>query len=87
MWSKLVSHQAELLASAMVLYLSLSNRQEVSGIGIDSKSIKYVQQRFKFAAAVGFERAAQFLDKPKTPIAAFEVEKPPRPTDPPRPPA
>ena len=51
--SKLVSHQAEPLASAMVLYLSLSNRQKVSGIGMDSKSIKDVQQRIEFAVAVG----------------------------------
>ena len=42
-WSKLVSHQAEPLASAMVLYLSLSNRQKVSGIGADEKSVKDMQ--------------------------------------------
>ena len=74
-WSKLVSHQAEPLASAMVLYLSLSNRQKVSGIGMDSKSIKDVQQRIEFAVAVGLEREAQFLDKLKTQIAAIEAEK------------
>ena len=74
-WSKLVSHQAEPLASAMVLYLSLSNRQKVSGIGMDAKSIKDVQQRIEFAVAVGLEREAQFLDKLKTQIAALEVEK------------
>ena len=74
-WSKLVSHQAEPLASAMVLYLSLSNRQKVSGIGMDAKSIKDVQQRIEFAVAVGLEREAQFLDKLKTQIAALEAEK------------
>ena len=74
-WSKLVSHQAEPLASAMVLYLSLSNRQKVSGIGMDAKSIKDVQQRIEFAVAVGLEREAQFLDKLKTQITALEVEK------------
>lgn len=74
-WSKLVSHQAEPLANAMVLYLSLSNRQKVSGIGMDAKSIKDVQQRIEFAVAVGLEREAQFLDKLKTQITALEVEK------------
>jgi hypothetical protein len=74
-WSKLVSHQAEPLASAMVLYLSLSNRQKVSGIGMDAKSVKDVQQRIEFAVAVGLEREAQFLAKLKTQIAALEVEK------------
>lgn len=74
-WSKLVSHQAEPLASAMVLYLSLSNRQKVSGIGMDQKSVLDVQQRIEFAVAVGLEREAQFLDKLKTQIAALEVEK------------
>ena len=74
-WSKLVSHQAEPMASAMVLYLSLSNRQKVSGIGMDAKSIKDVQQRIEFAVAVGLEREAQFLDKLKTQITALEVEK------------
>lgn len=74
-WSKLVSHQAEPLASAMVLYLSLSNRQKVSGIGMDKKSIKDVQQRIEFAVAVGLEREAQFLDKLKTQITALEAEK------------
>ena len=74
-WSKLVSHQAEPLASAMVLYLSLSNRQKVSGIGMDAKSVKDVQQRIEFAVAVGLEREAQFLAKLNTQIAALEVEK------------
>ena len=74
-WSKLVSHQVEPLASAMVLYLSLSNRQKVSGIGMDAKSIKDVQQRIEFAVAVGLEREAQFLDKLKTQITALEAEK------------
>lgn len=74
-WSKLVSHQAEPLASAMVLYLSLSNRQKVSGIGMDAKSIKDVQQRIEFAVAVGLEREAQFLEKLKTQITALEVER------------
>jgi hypothetical protein len=74
-WSKLVSHQVEPLASAMVLYLSLSNRQKVSGIGMDAKSVKDVQQRIEFAVAVGLEREAQFLDKLKTQIAALEAEK------------
>lgn len=74
-WSKLVSHQAEPVASAMVLYLSLSNRQKVSGIGMDAKSIKDVQQRIEFAVAVGLEREAQFLDKLKTQITALEVER------------
>ena len=74
-WSKLVSHQAEPLANAMVLYLSLSNRQKVSGIGMDEKSVKDVQQRIEFAVAVGLEREAQFLDKLKTQIATLEVEK------------
>ncbi len=74
-WSKLVSHQAEPMASAMVLYLSLSNRQKVSGIGMDAKSVKDVQQRIEFAVAVGLEREAQFLAKLNTQIAALEVEK------------
>lgn len=74
-WSKLVSHQAEPVASAMVLYLSLSNRQKVSGIGMDAKSIKDVQQRIEFAVAVGLEREAQFLEKLKTQITALEVER------------
>lgn len=73
-WSKLVQHQAEPLASAMVLYLSLSNRQKVSGIGADEKSVKDMQQRIEFAVAVGLEREAQFLDKLKTQIAALKVE-------------
>jgi len=75
MWSKLVSHQVEPMASAMVLYLSLSNRQKVSGIGMDAKSVKDVQQRIEFAVAVGLEREAQFLAKLNTQIAALEVEK------------
>ncbi len=74
-WSKLVSHQAEPVANAMVLYLSLSNRQKVSGIGMDKKSVKDVQQRIEFAVAVGLEREAQFLDKLKTQITALEVER------------
>ena len=74
-WAKLVSHRVEPLASAMVLYLSFSNRQKVSGIGMDQKSVLDVQQRIEFAVAVGLEREAQFLDKLKTQIAALEVEK------------
>ena len=74
-WAKLVSHRVEPLASAMVLYLSFSNRQKVSGIGMDAKSIKDVQQRIEFAVAVGLEREAQFLAKLKTQITALEVEK------------
>lgn len=75
MWSKLVSHQAEPLASGMVLYLSVSNRQKVSGIGADETSVRNVQQRVEFAVAVGLEREAEFLDKLKTQITALEAEK------------
>jgi hypothetical protein len=74
LWSKLVLHKQESLATALVLYLSVSNRQKVSGIAADPVSIEDVQQRVEFGVSVALERQAEFFDKLNKKIELLQDE-------------
>jgi hypothetical protein len=74
LWSKLVSHKKEPLATAVVLYLSISNRQKVAGIASDPVSINDVQQRVEFGVAVALGRQDDFIKNLENKIALLEME-------------
>ena len=74
LWSKLVSQKKEPLATAIVLYLSMSNRQKVSGIASDPACINDVQQRVEFGVAVSLDRQDDFVKKLEKKLAALENE-------------
>ena len=73
-WSKLLSYQvAELGKDAWVMYLPVSGRQKVSGIGADQAAMDEVAQRVAFAVAVATGRKEAFIALVEKELHALET--------------
>lgn len=61
LWSKLLSYQLVPLGGNMIMYLPVSNRAKVSGIGGDEQSMDDVMKRVAFGVSIATGRSEQFI--------------------------
>lgn len=74
-WSKLLSYQVvEMGKDALILYLPVSGRQKVSGIGCDEKAMREIEQRVGFAVAVTTGRRDAFIALIEEELRSLEAE-------------
>lgn len=76
-WSKLLSYQVvEFTRDAQVLYLPVSGRQKVSGIGADERAMTDLEQRVAFAVALTTGRRDAFIRRIQDELTALTAQDP-----------
>lgn len=75
LWSKLLSYQLTPLGGNMILYLPVSNRAKVSGIGGDEKSMSELMKRVAFGVSVATGRSDQFINSLKDQLKLLQEER------------
>lgn len=72
-WAKLLSFQVvEFDANACIMYLPVSGRQKVSGIGTDTKAMDEIEQRVAFAIALVTGRRDDFIKRIEDELRSLE---------------
>ena len=73
-WAKLLSYQVvDVDTDACIMYLPVSGRQKVSGIGADSKAMEEIEQRVAFAIAVVTGRRDEFIKRIEDELRSLEA--------------
>jgi hypothetical protein len=75
LWSKLLSYQLVPLGGNMIMYLPVSNRAKVSGIGGDEQSMDDVMKRVAFGVSIATGRSEQFISGLRTQIEQLKEER------------